>query len=60
MSQTKVCSVAQRIGYTGMHDDDLAIYRLKVKEKAVLRRTLADIFVVKDGMFTVYNDLSRD
>ena len=56
----QVCGVAQRIGYTGMHDDDLAIYRLKVKEKTALRRTLADIFVMKDGMFTVYEDRCRD
>jgi len=56
----QICGVAQRIGYTGMHDDDLAIYRLKVKEKTALRRTLADIFVMKDGMFTVYENRCRD
>lgn len=56
----QICGVAQRIGYTGMHGHDLAIYRLKVKESTARRKTLAEVFVVKDGMFTVYKDWYRD
>lgn len=56
----KVCGVARRIGYTGTHDYDLAIYRLKVKEHeksdAIMLPTL---FVVDGGSFVDYDEWQR-
>ncbi len=52
----QVCGVARRIGYTGTHDNDLAIYRLKVKECAEDNATtLSTLFVVDGGLFVDYN-----
>ncbi len=51
-----VCGVARRIGYTGTHDNDLAIYRLKVKERVNDNATtLSTLFVVDGGLFVDYN-----
>ena len=51
-----VCGVARRIGYTGTDDNDLAIYRLKVKECADDKATtLSTLFVVDGGLFIDYN-----
>ena len=51
-----VCGMARRVGYTGTHDNDLAIYRLKVREhenaNAVMLPTL---FVVDEGLFVDYD-----
>jgi hypothetical protein len=55
-----ICGIAQRIGYTGTSDHDLAIYRLKVKgevkgeEGRNIRRTMAAPFVLEDGVFKEY------
>lgn len=47
--------MAQRIGYTGNRDDDLAIYRLKIKPGADLPTiTLPGFFVIEDGIFKDY------
>lgn len=50
-----VCGAAQRVGYTGHSDDDLAIYRLKVKfGKNFSTITLPGFFVIEDGIFQSY------
>jgi len=50
-----VCGMARRIGYTGMRDNDLAIYRLKVKEHANANAImLPTLFVVDEGLFVEY------
>ncbi len=52
----QVCGVARRIGYTGTHDNDLAIYRLKVREhESANAMTLSTLFVVDGGLFVDYN-----
>jgi len=52
----KVCGVAQRVGYTGKQENDLAIYRLKIKtgiNPPVL--TLPGFFVLEQGIFVEYD-----
>ncbi len=50
-----VCGVARRIGYTGTNGNDLAIYRLKVKENVNDNATtLSTLFVVDGGLFVDY------
>lgn len=50
-----VCGMARRVGYTGTHDTDLAIYRLKVKEHANANAMmLPTLFVVDEGLFVEY------
>jgi hypothetical protein len=52
-----ICGIARRIGYTGNQDNDLAIYRLKVKigqGSSVV--TLPNLFVVEGGMFVDYEE----
>jgi hypothetical protein len=50
-----ICGVAQRVGYTGNRDDDLAMYRLKVKvSKGLPTITLPGFFVIEDGIFKNY------
>jgi hypothetical protein len=51
----RICGMAQRIGYTGNKDDDLAIYRLKIKvgeDKVTI--TLPGFFVIEEGIFKDY------
>ncbi len=51
-----VCGMARRVGYTGTHDNDLAIYRLKVRENAEANATmLPTLFVVDGGLFVDYD-----
>lgn len=51
----RICGVAQRVGYTGNRDEDLAIYRLKVKASEDLPTiTLPGFFVIEDGIFKNY------
>lgn len=51
----RICGMAQRIGYTGNRDDDLAIYRLKIKPGNDLPTiTLPSFFVIDDGIFKDY------
>ncbi len=55
-----VCGVARRVGYTGSHDNDLAIYRLKVKQHANENATmLPTLFVVDEGLFIDYNEWQK-
>ena len=50
-----ICGMARRVGYTGTCGDDLAIYRLKVKEHANANATmLPTLFVVDGGLFVEY------
>jgi hypothetical protein len=51
----RICGMAQRIGYTGNSDDDLAIYRLKIKAgEALPTITLPGFFVIDGGIFKDY------
>jgi hypothetical protein len=52
----QICGLAQRVGYTGKLDDDLALYRLKVRVgqfSAVL--TIPGFFVIEEGIFEDYD-----
>jgi len=50
-----ICGFAQRVGYTGSQDKDLAIYRLKVKPgKDLSTVTLPGFFVIENGVFLDY------
>lgn len=56
-----ICGTAQRVGYTGSKDEDLAVYRLKVKlGKNLTTITLPGFFVVEDGIFTNYEQWCRN
>src|SRR5437762_4353176 len=51
----QICGVAQRVGYTGKQENDLAIYRLKVKTGNNLPViTLPGFFVLEQGIFVDY------
>ena len=51
-----VCGMARRVGYTGTHDNDLAIYRLKVREHANGNAIMLPmLFVVDEGLFVDYD-----
>lgn len=51
-----ICGIARRIGYTGTRGCDLAIYRLKVKERASDNATtLPTLYVVDGGLFIDYD-----
>ena len=50
-----ICGFAQRVGYTGSQDKDLAVYRLKVKPRIDLPTvTLPGFFVIENGAFLEY------
>ena len=50
-----ICGLAQRVGYTGTKENDLAIYRLKVKIGNHLPvMTLPGFFVLEQGIFVDY------
>lgn len=51
----RICGVAQRVGYTGSRDTDVAMYRLKVKAGNDLPTiTLPGFFVIENGVFVDY------
>ena len=51
----RVCGVAQRVGYTGVLETDLAMYRLRVKpDDKHVAVTLAGFFVLENGVFRLY------
>ncbi len=57
----RTCGVAQRVGYTGNGDEDLAIYRLKIKAGDDLPTiTLPGFFVIEDGIFKNYEQWCDD
>ncbi|HYK84718.1 MAG TPA: hypothetical protein VEV19_05085 [Ktedonobacteraceae bacterium] len=50
-----ICGIAQRVGYTGNQESDLAMYRLKVRsdnERSTV--TLPGFFVIHNGVFLDY------
>lgn len=50
-----ICGFAQRVGYTGNQDKDLAIYRLKIKNNNNQHTfTLPGLFVIENGIFIDY------
>ncbi|HEU5378937.1 MAG TPA: hypothetical protein VFV38_26225 [Ktedonobacteraceae bacterium] len=54
-SPARVCGVARRIGYTGVLETDLAMYRLRVKsDDGPVAITLAGFFVLENGVFRAY------
>lgn len=51
-----ICGIAQRVGYTGKGNEDLATYRLKIKtERSKTFVTLPSVFVVENGIFVDYD-----
>ena len=49
------CGVAQRVGYIGTQENDLTLYRLKVKAGNNLSiMTLPGFFVLEQGVFVDY------
>ena len=52
----RACGFAQRVGYTGNQDTDLAIYRLKIKgTRDIPTITLPNLFVIENGIFVDYD-----
>jgi hypothetical protein len=57
----RICGIAQRVGYTGSQDKDLAMYRLKVKAGNDLPTiTLPAFFVIENGVFVDYEQWCQD
>jgi hypothetical protein len=55
LAPEETCGEARRIGYTGRLDNDLALYRLKIKQSNGLPTvTLPGIYIVEDGSFRDY------
>ncbi len=51
----KLCGKACRIGYTGKDEDDLAIYRLKIKiGDGIPTVTLPGLYIIENGKFVEY------
>lgn len=51
----RICGIAQRVGYTGKQDNDLTIYRLKIKTGNNLPvMTLPGFYVLEQGIFVDY------
>lgn len=51
-----VCEEARRIGYTGKYDNDLALYRLKIKHADHLpTMTLPGLYIIDQGHFLDYD-----
>ncbi|HET8841688.1 MAG TPA: hypothetical protein VFN35_09485 [Ktedonobacteraceae bacterium] len=54
-SPDRVCGAAQRVGYTGSQQTDLAIYRLHIKpDYQHMAVTLDGFFVLNKGIFCLY------
>jgi hypothetical protein len=50
-----ICGTAQRVGYTGTQETDLAMYRLRVKpDYKHVAVTLAGFFILDHGIFRAY------
>jgi hypothetical protein len=51
-----ICGEARRIGYTGKCDNDLALYRLKIKHAEHLpTMTLPGLYIIDQGCFLDYD-----
>lgn len=56
----QLCGIAQRVGYTGSRDSDLAMYRLKVRNRNSRSTiTLPGFYIIKDSMFIDYERWSK-
>ncbi|HLH61020.1 MAG TPA: hypothetical protein VKV20_04995 [Ktedonobacteraceae bacterium] len=52
----RICGLAQRVGYSGKSDNDLAIYRLKVRiGQSAPIFTIPGFFVIEEGLFEDYD-----
>ena len=52
----QICGTAQRVGYTGKLEYDLAIYRLKVRAgQSFPVLTIPGFFVIEEGIFMDYD-----
>ena len=57
----EICGIAQRVGYTGSKDTDVAIYRLKIRGVRFRSTiTLPGFYVIDKGIFTDYELWSKD
>jgi hypothetical protein len=55
LAPEETCGKAIRIGYTGRLDNDLALYRLKIKQGNGLPTvTLPNIYIIEEGLFLDY------
>ena len=51
-----ICGEARRIGYTGKQDNDLALYRLKIKHAHHFpTMTLPGLYIIDQGRFLDYD-----
>ena len=51
----QICGEARRIGYTGTHDYDLALYRLKIRlGQGRPTVTLPGLYIIEEGIFQEY------
>ena len=56
----QVCGEARRIGYAGKDENDLALYRLKIRPGHGLSTvTLPGIYIIEDAVFQDYEDWKR-
>jgi hypothetical protein len=56
----QVCGEARRIGYTGKGENDLALYRLKIRPGHGLSTvTLPGIYIIENALFQDYEDWKR-
>jgi len=52
----QICGMALRVGYTGRLDQDLAIYRLKIRAgQALPVLTIPGFYVIEQGIFVDYD-----
>ncbi|GHO93501.1 hypothetical protein KSF_035490 [Reticulibacter mediterranei] len=55
-----VCGEARRIGYSGKDENDLALYRLKIRPgRGLPTVTLPGIYIIENGLFQDYEDWKR-
>lgn len=53
----QICGEARRIGYAGKDENDLALYRLKIRPgRGLSTVTLPAIYIIEDGIFQDYED----
>lgn len=56
----KICGEARRIGYSGKSGTDLALYRLKIKQRNNIPTvTLPGIYIIEGGQFLDFEQWSR-
>lgn len=56
----QICGEARRIGYTGKLDNDLALYRLKIKlDGSHPTVTLPGLYIIDGGVFVDYEQWTQ-